>query len=132
MFVARNTKKVGQACCRTNITSFNKNVGYNTNGIRDCEKLLEISQQRKISQTEKFRNKNALDVWKHIHVWEYIHFLRWSKSNLQWKHKLNGRRNTIVYDALTYLPFFSFKKMLWICCFIHHFNGSGSQVVTLL
>jgi len=27
---------------------------YNTNSIRDCIELLEISQQRKIFQTEKF------------------------------------------------------------------------------
>ena len=32
--------------CRTSITSFNKNVGYNTKLIRDCKELLEISQQK--------------------------------------------------------------------------------------
>jgi len=42
----------------------------NTSGIKDCRELLEISQQRKISQTERFRTKNALDVWKHIRVCE--------------------------------------------------------------
>jgi len=41
-------------------------VGYNSNGIRDCKELLEISQQKYISQTERFRTKYALDVWKHI------------------------------------------------------------------
>jgi len=52
--------------CRTSITHFNKNVYYNTNGIRDWKELMEISQQRYLSQTERFRTKNALDVWKHI------------------------------------------------------------------
>jgi len=41
---------------------------YNTNGVRDCRELLEISQQRNISVTERFRTENALDVWKHIRV----------------------------------------------------------------
>jgi len=45
---------------------------YNDNSVRDCRELLKISQQRKISQTETFRAKNALDVWKHIRVQEYI------------------------------------------------------------
>jgi len=40
----------------------------NTNRIRDCRELLKISQQRLVSQTESFRTKNVLDVWKHIHV----------------------------------------------------------------
>ena len=29
----------------------------------DCRELLQISQQRQISQIERFRTKNALDVW---------------------------------------------------------------------
>jgi len=41
-------------------------VGYNTNGIRDCKELLEISQQKEIPQTERFPTKHALDAWKHI------------------------------------------------------------------
>jgi len=43
--------------CRTSITSFNKNVGNNTNGIRGRKELTDISQQRQISQTERFRTK---------------------------------------------------------------------------
>jgi len=68
--------------------------------VLDCKELLKISQQRKISQTEKFRAKmhsmfgniyvcsqqrkisqterfrakNALNVWKHICVREYIFY----------------------------------------------------------
>ena len=45
---------------------------YNTNGVRDCRELLEVSQESYLSQSEKFRTKNALDVWKHIRVWENI------------------------------------------------------------
>jgi len=45
-----------------------------TNGVRDCRELLEIRQQRQISQTERLRSENALDVWKHIRVWEYIFY----------------------------------------------------------
>jgi len=45
-----------------------------TNDVRDCRELLEISQQRHISQTEGFLIENALDVSKHIHVWEYIFY----------------------------------------------------------
>ena len=42
---------------------------YNINGMKlECRKLLEISQQRQISPAERFRTKNALDVWKHIRV----------------------------------------------------------------
>jgi len=38
---------------------------HNTNGVRpDCRELLEISQQRQISETEIFCTINALDVWK--------------------------------------------------------------------
>jgi len=47
---------------------------HNANGDRDCRELLKISQQRKISQTERFRAKNALNVWKHICVREYIFY----------------------------------------------------------
>jgi len=49
---------------------------YNTNGVRDCRELLEIIQQRWIYQTEIFRTKNALNVWKHIHTCVRVHFLR--------------------------------------------------------
>jgi len=41
---------------------------YNVKGVIDCRELLKISKQRKISQTERFRINNALDVWKHIRV----------------------------------------------------------------
>jgi len=38
---------------------------HNTNGVRpDCRELLEVSQQRQISETERFRTVNALIVWK--------------------------------------------------------------------
>ena len=38
---------------------------HNTNGVRqDCRDFLEISQQRCISETERFCPINALDVWK--------------------------------------------------------------------
>jgi len=38
---------------------------HNTNGVRpECRELLGISQQRKISETERLCNINALDVWK--------------------------------------------------------------------
>ena len=38
---------------------------HNTNGVRpDCRELLEISQQRQISETKIFCTINALDVWK--------------------------------------------------------------------
>jgi len=40
----------------------------NANGLRDCTELLDIAQQRQVSQRERFRTKNALDVWKHIRV----------------------------------------------------------------
>jgi len=40
----------------------------NTNGVTDFMKLLEITQQRWISQTERFRTKNALEVWNSIRV----------------------------------------------------------------
>ena len=50
---------------------------YNINGVRHCREPLEISQQTKISQTERFRTKNALDVWKHImFVCVRVYFLR--------------------------------------------------------
>ena len=42
---------------------------YNANGVRDCRELLEIRQQRKISQTERFRSKNAL-IFGSIYVCE--------------------------------------------------------------
>jgi len=45
---------------------------YNANGVRDCIEQLEISQQRKFSQTERFLTKNSFDFWKHIRVWKYI------------------------------------------------------------
>ena len=32
--------------CETSVTSFNKNVSYYTNGIRDCKEILGISQHR--------------------------------------------------------------------------------------
>ena len=44
---------------------------YSTNGLRDSRELLEISQQREIPLTERFRTKNAFDVWKRVRVWEY-------------------------------------------------------------
>jgi len=59
----------------------------NINGVRDCKELLEFSQQRKISQIEKFHTK-ILSIWKHMCM--RVHFLQWSKSNLktnQWKTK---------------------------------------------
>jgi len=56
--------------CRTSITPFNKNVGYNSNGIGDGKELLEISQQKYFSQIERFYTKYALDVWRHI---QYIY-----------------------------------------------------------
>jgi len=31
-----------------------------------------MSQQKQISQTERFRAENALDVLKHIRAWRYI------------------------------------------------------------
>jgi len=38
---------------------------HNTNGVRpDCRELLEISQQRHISETKIFCTINALDIWK--------------------------------------------------------------------
>ena len=38
---------------------------HNTNGVRpDCRELLEISQQKQISETKIFCTINALDVWK--------------------------------------------------------------------
>ena len=38
---------------------------HNTNGVRpDCRELLEISQQRQISENKIFCTINALDVWK--------------------------------------------------------------------
>jgi len=38
---------------------------YNFNGVKllDYSEILEISQQRLASQTERFRRKNVLDVW---------------------------------------------------------------------
>jgi len=41
---------------------------YSTNGLRDSRELLEISQQREIPLTERFRTKNAFDVWKRVRV----------------------------------------------------------------
>jgi len=40
---------------------------YNTNNVRDCRELLEISNDR-------FRTKNELDVWKRMRVWGYIFY----------------------------------------------------------
>jgi len=38
---------------------------HNTNGVRpDCRELLEICQQRQISEIKIFCTINALDVWK--------------------------------------------------------------------
>jgi len=38
---------------------------HNTNGVRpDCRELLEINQQRQISETKIFCTTNVLDVWK--------------------------------------------------------------------
>jgi len=36
--------------------------------------LAQWIQQRKISQTERFRTKNALEVWKQIRVWPYVFY----------------------------------------------------------
>jgi len=47
---------------------------YNTNRVRDFRELLEICRRRWISQTERFRNENTLDVSQHIRVWEHIFF----------------------------------------------------------
>jgi len=44
---------------------------YSTNGLRASRELLEISQQREIPLSERFRTKNAFDVWKRVRVWEY-------------------------------------------------------------
>jgi len=52
----------------------------NANGVRDCRELLKISQQRKISQTERFPMK-MLSIWKHLCM--RVYFLWWSKSNLK-------------------------------------------------
>jgi len=73
----------------------------NTNGVTDFMKLLEITQQRWISQTERFRTKNALEVWNSIRVWEYVYFLRWSKSNLKTKiewRTINTGQCAVVAD----------------------------------
>ena len=38
---------------------------HNTSGVGpDCRELLEISQQRQVSETKMFCTINALDVWK--------------------------------------------------------------------
>jgi len=71
---------------------------YNVKGVIDCRELLKISKQRKISQTERFRINNALDVWKHIRVWEYISYLRWSKSNLKTEFEWQTKHRMIVSD----------------------------------
>jgi len=42
--------------------------------MTDYRELLKISQQRKLSQTETFRTKSALNFLKHMHVWEYIFY----------------------------------------------------------
>jgi len=40
---------------------------HNIDGARlDCREFLEVSQQRYISQIERFCVEFALDVWKHI------------------------------------------------------------------
>jgi len=36
--------------------------------------LAQWIQQRKISQTERFCTKNALEVWKQILVWPYVFY----------------------------------------------------------
>jgi len=41
---------------------------YNTNGVGDCRELLQISQRRKIFQTERFRTDIALDVYTYVCV----------------------------------------------------------------
>ena len=44
---------------------------YNINDVRpECREFLEISQQRQVSQTERFCTENALNVWKHICKYE--------------------------------------------------------------
>ena len=40
----------------------------NTNGITGCTELPDTSQEREISQTERLRSKNAVDIWMHICV----------------------------------------------------------------
>jgi len=47
---------------------------YIINGVRplNCREFLDISQQRWISHSARFRNKNALDVYKYTRVCEYI------------------------------------------------------------
>jgi len=64
----------------------------NINGFGDCRELREISQQRYVSQTERFRTKNALDVWKHMRVWKYVIY---DEASQIWKEKSNGRRRTV-------------------------------------
>jgi len=73
---------------------------YNTNGIRDCRQFPESSQQRKVSQTDRCRTKNALDVWKHTCV--RLHFLPWSKSNLKAEIEWQMKHWTIVSDLHHY------------------------------
>ena len=46
----------------------------NNNGARDCKEFLDINQQRDISQTERFRSKNAFEGWKHIRMREHIFY----------------------------------------------------------
>jgi len=79
---------------------------YNTTGIRDCKELREISQQRKVSQTARFRTKNALDVCKCMRVWEYIFYDE--KSNLKTEIVWHTKHWTIDSDMLP-------LTLLWHC-----------------
>jgi len=55
---------------------------YNIHDMRpDCKEILEISENRQISETERFRSKNVLYNWICIRMWQYVHDLWWSKSN---------------------------------------------------
>jgi len=70
---------------------------YNINGVRDCRELLEINQQIKLSQTERFRAKTAPDFLNYMRVREYM-FLRGSKSNLIIEIGWQAKYWTIVPD----------------------------------
>jgi len=70
--------------CGTSITSFNKDVGYNTNDIRDCKSFWKLVSKNRLA--EKFRTKNSLDVWKHIHVCSGVtRGLSQGEAKLSWK-----------------------------------------------
>ena len=55
-----------------------------TTGL-DCREILEISQQSEASQTERFRTKNALNVWSTVSAMKQV------KSK---------NRNQIAYETL--------------------------------